>query len=168
MSKRYVSFYIATILVKWTSCKYSTSHYFIVMFFLMFDFTYKISKIKLAHPVSKYNLSGVTFLFLLTQDLVWKILFCGFLALKSIGIKYLVWRGGEIGSVSVLTSLLVKSFFYYYFELKPFLFFMTKAILNKDSCFIKAVLLLCAPGQCLLNFASHGLSVSPPPHHQYY
>ena len=39
---------------------------------------------------------------------------------------------------------------------------MTKALENRNICFIKAVLLLFEHEQFLLNFASHGLSCPPP------
>ena len=38
---------------------------------------------------------------------------------------------------------------------------MTKAVSNRDICFIKAVLLLCKHGHFSLNFASHGQSPTP-------
>ena len=54
----------------------------------------------------------------------------------------------------------------FYFELK--LFFMTKAVSNRDICFINAVLLLCNftfTRTVLLNFAQDGLFCPlPPPH----
>ena len=42
---------------------------------------------------------------------------------------------------------------------------MTKAVSNREICFIKALLLLCKHGNFSPNFASHGLSIPPP---QYY
>ena len=39
---------------------------------------------------------------------------------------------------------------------------MTKAVSNRDICFIKAVLLWCEHGLFLLFFALHGLSCTPP------
>ena len=58
------------------------------------------------------------------------------------GIIYsLIVFGG--GHVSVLTSLLGKSYFVTLnFELKLYLFVMTKAVSSRDICFIKAVLFL--------------------------
>ena len=66
--------------------------------------------------------------------------------------------GVEIGHVSVLTSLSVKSFF---FELKLYVFFMTKAVSNQDIRFSKAVLCLREHGHFSLNFASHCLPCPP-------
>ena len=39
---------------------------------------------------------------------------------------------------------------------------MTKAVSNREICFIEAVLLMCEHGHLFLNFASHGVK-SPPP-----
>ena len=50
-----------------------------------------------------------------------------------------------------------------YFELKLQAFVMTKAVSNREICFIKAVLLLCEQGTFQLFFASHGF-FCPPPH----
>ena len=40
---------------------------------------------------------------------------------------------------------------------------MTKAVLNRDICFIRAVLLMCKNGHFSLNFASHGVFCPPLP-----
>ena len=42
-------------------------------------------------------------------------------------------------------------------------FVMTKAVSNRDICFIKAMISLCEHGNFLLNFASHTLSCPHPP-----
>ena len=57
---------------------------------------------------------------------------------NSIGVKYtlIVLRGG-IHHVSVFSILLVKSNFFIYFELKLLVSIMTKAVSNREICFIK-------------------------------
>ena len=81
---------------------------------------------------------------------------------NSIGVKYSLivsWGEGYLHHVSVLISLLVKSFF-----LIETLFVMTKAVLNREICFIKAVILSCEHGHHILqNLRSHGVNSPPPP-----
>ena len=49
----------------------------------------------------------------------------------------------------------------FHFELKLKVFVMTKAVSNRDVCFIKAVFLLCEHGHFSLNFTSHGFLAPP-------
>ena len=60
-----------------------------------------------------------------------------------------------------LTSLLS----YYLYLLKLQVFVLTKAVSNRDICFIKAVLILREHGHFSLSFAKHGLSPLPSPPH---
>ena len=68
---------------------------------------------------------------------------------NSIGVKYslivLGGGGGYLHHVSVLTSLLVKKYFWK-IGIETIVIVMTKAVSNREICLIKAVLLLCEHG----------------------
>ena len=69
-----------------------------------------------------------------------------------------------MGHVSVLISLLVKSKFFFYFELKLWAFVTTKTVSNRDICLFKAVLLLCEQGPFFIS----KLCLPPPPKYFFY